>query len=64
MSTGGGALAARPCSAAASSLSSCHLSYQSFCAALVHVAAKVARGSPDLLEACPFLSVRARCCCS
>lgn len=59
MSSGPGALTARPFSAAASSLSSCHLTYQAFCAALVHVAAKVARGSPDLLEACPFLSVSA-----
>ena len=33
------------------------MSYQSFCAALVHVAAKVARSSPELLDSCPFLSV-------
>lgn len=49
----------RPFSAASSQLAGAALSYQAFCAALVHVAAKLARGSPELQEACPFLSVRA-----
>jgi hypothetical protein len=47
----------RPFSATSASLAGASMSYQSFCAALVHVASKVARSSPELLEACPFLSV-------
>eukprot|EP00887_Chlorella_sp_A99_P006712 scaffold3.g6712.t1 len=43
-----------------SSAGSASLSFQGFCAALVHVAAKTARQSADALEACPFLSEQAR----
>ncbi len=53
------ATTSRPFSAtAAAQLAGAAMSYQSFCAALVHVAAKLARGSQEALEACPFLSVR------
>ena len=52
------ATTSRPFSAAASAaLAGAVMSYQSFCAALVLVASKVARSSPETLEACPFLSV-------
>jgi hypothetical protein len=53
------ASASRPFSAAASAvaLAGAILSYQSFCAAVIHVAAKLARGSAEMLEGCPFLSV-------
>lgn len=52
------ATTSRPFSAAAAAqLAGAAMSYQSFCAALVHVAAKLARGSQEALEACPFLSV-------
>ena len=37
-----------------------YLSFQGFCAALVAVAAKTARQSGELLEACPFLSEQLR----
>lgn len=43
--------------AAAAQLAGAVMSYNSFCAALVHVAAKLAQGSQEALEACPFLSV-------
>lgn len=52
------ATTSRPFSAAAAAqLAGAAMSYNSFCAALVHVAAKLARGSQEALEACPFLSV-------
>lgn len=52
------ATTSRPFSAAAAAqLTGAAMSYQSFCAALVHVAAKLMRGSQEALEACPFLSV-------
>lgn len=50
--------AVRPFSASLAQLSGATMEYQGFCAALVHVAAKLARGSQELQEACPFLSVR------
>jgi hypothetical protein len=57
-STAGG----RPGSAACTSqLAAAAIEYQVFCAALVHVAAKLARGSAEALETCPFLSVGAGC---
>ncbi|PSC76497.1 disulfide-isomerase like 2-2 [Micractinium conductrix] len=60
-STTSGAPTARPFSAAsAQMLASATMSHQSFCAALVHVAAKLARGSPEVMEACPFLSEQTR----
>ncbi|KAL4458961.1 hypothetical protein ABPG75_013826 [Micractinium tetrahymenae] len=60
-STASAALTARPFSAAtASQLASATMSFQAFCAALVHVAAKVARSSPEAMEACPFLSEQTR----
>ena len=59
---GGGMPSSRPFSASsAAQLSGASMSYQSFCAALVHVAAKLARGSLETLEACPFLSVSRAC---
>ena len=36
------------------------LSFQGFCGALVHVAAKTARQSAEAMEACPFLSEQLR----
>lgn len=57
-STAGG----RPGSAACTQqLAAAAIEYQVFCAALVHVAAKLARGSAEALETCPYLSVGAGC---
>ena len=43
--------------AAAQQLAGVSMSYQGFCAALVHVASHVAHSTPQLLDASPFLSV-------
>ena len=60
-SSAGSTSGARPYSAvlAAHQLAGASMNYQSFCAALVHVASHVARSTPQLLDANPFLSVGA-----